>query len=137
VLLFLLLLVTHWSSYVVMHDFAKTGFLSLATAAAELLPNLLLRYSSTGPPIALAMVKGTFDSFAPSQSTLAATSSSSTPTRRLVEITDYMANNQLCYTWNLDDQVERSFATDWSIVAGTQGKFVLLHKTKLLMARPS
>jgi len=41
------ILITHWSSYVVMNDFAEKGSLSLATAAA------------------LNMTKGTF---APSQS---------------------------------------------------------------------
>ncbi len=39
-------------------------------------------------------------------------SSSSTPTRRLVEIRSYIANNELYYTWNLNDQTERSYATD-------------------------
>lgn len=111
-----------------MHDFAETGFLSLATAAAELYPDLLFRYSSTEPPTALAMVRGTFDCVAPSQS------SSSSPTRRPVQLESYMGNKQLCYTWTIDGEAGRSFATDWSIGADTQGQFILLHKTKLLMA---
>ncbi len=99
-----------------MNDFAEKGPLSLATAAA------------------LNMTKGTF---APSQSNSVVTlqASLSTPTRRLVEIRSYIANNELSYTWNLDDQTERSYATDWRVDANTRGMMILLHKTKLLIAR--
>jgi len=109
------ILITYWSSYIIINNFAEKRLLSLTTAAA------------------LNITKDTF-TFSQSNSVVILQISLSTSTRRLVEIRNYIVNNKFCYTWNLDDQIERSYATDWKVDANTTEIIILFHKTKLLIA---
>ena len=118
-----------------MSDLTEAKYLSLDKAANDLYPKLLLQYSSVKSPMELKMVKGTFQS-AQSISEIAAQASAATMTPKLVNITSYTVNNKLCYKWKLDDQEERSYATDWKTGVDTKGGALLLHKAKSLMARP-
>jgi len=110
------ILIIYWSSYIIINDFAEKRLLSLITAAA------------------LNMTKDIF-AFSQSNSVIILQTSLSTPTRRYIEIRNYIVNNKFCYTWNLDDRTERSYATNWRVNINTRETIILFYKTKLLITR--
>lgn len=133
-----------WWVYVIITDFEENKYFTRTNVGQDLYPKLLFRYSSKVPPKSLPMIKGHFtgppttlsSTTPPVASSMASSSfmSFASPAPVTVQVKNYYADGQLCYSWTLNGVDDRSYANEWTSSTSGDGIKGILHRTKNLFS---